>query len=362
MGIRIDKDTLEAAVLGGAVLGGGGGGWIEEGREVGLLALERGFSGILSIDEFPEEALLLTVSAVGAPSAGKDVVDPDDYIRAVVLFIEKSRLKIDGLISSEIGAIGVVNGWLQSAALRIPVADAPCNGRAHPLALMGSMGLGQKADYVSLQAAVGGTGDGGSRVETFLKGSIEEISGSIREASVKAGGMVAVARNPVPARYVRRNGAPGAIDMAVRIGRMMMASENVKPEAAVKRIVAGLDGDILLRGCTEKVELRTEAGLDIGRIWIETDGRSAEICFWNEYMTLEIDGARLATFPDLIMTFEAGSAQPLVSAEIEEGQEVLVIAVPSGKLILGAGMRDTGLLRRIEQAIGKDIVKCGNPG
>jgi len=121
-------------------------------------------------------------------------------------------------------------------------------------------------------------------------------------------------------------------------------------------------GDILLRGCTEKVELRTEAGLDIGRIWIETDGRSAEICFWNEYMTLEIDGARLATFPDLIMTFEAGSAQPLVSAEIEEGQEVLVIAVPSGKLILGAGMRDTGLLRRIEQAIGKDIVKCGNPG
>ncbi len=357
MGILIDEQIVEAAVLGGAVLGGGGGGWIEEGREVGRLALERGFSEILSIDEFPEDALLLTVSAVGAPSAGRDVVAADDYVRAVELFIEKSRLKIDGLISSEIGATGVVNGWLQSAALGIPVVDAPCNGRAHPLALMGSMGLGREAGFVSLQAAVGGTGEGGSRVETFLKGTIGEVSKLIREASIQAGGMVAVARNPVSARYVKRNGALGAIDMAVHIGSMMMASADVLPEAAVKRALAGLGGDFVLRGLIEKVDLRTAGGLDIGLVRISAEGRSAEISFWNEYMTLDINGTRLATFPDLIMTFDAGGTNPLVSAEIEEGKEVYVIAIPAEKLILGAGMRDPDLLRRVEKAIGKDIIK-----
>jgi DUF917 family protein len=360
VGIRIDKDTLEAAVLGGTVLGGGGGGWIDEGTRLGRLALERGFSEILSIDEFPADALLLTVSAVGAPSAGKDAVAPDDYVRAVELFIEKSQLKIDGLISSEIGAVGVVNGWLQSAAMSIPVADAPCNGRAHPLALMGSMDLGREAGYASLQAAVGRTGKGGNRIETFLNGPLEEVSGLIREISTQAGGMVAVARNPVPAQYVRGNGAPGAIDMAVRIGRVMMAYGDDGPQAAVERVLETLGGKFYLGGFIENVDLKTEAGLDIGLVRIKSEGRSVELCFWNEYMTLEIDGARLAVFPDLIMTFEAGSAKPLISAEIQEGQEIIAIASPREKLILGAGMRDAGLLQRIERAIGKEIIKAPN--
>ncbi len=360
MGFRVDDDALEAAVLGGTVLGGGGGGWSDEGRCLGRLALEKGFSEILSIDEFPADALLLTVSAVGAPSAGTGAIAPDDYVRAVELFIEKSQQKIDGLISSEIGALGVVNGWLQSAALGIPVVDAPCNGRAHPLALMGSMGLGQETGYVSLQAAVGRTEKGGNRVETYLSGSVEEVSGLIREISTQAGGMVAVARNPVPAQYARGNGAPGAIEMAVRIGRMMMGCGEDGPQATIERVLERLGGKFVLRGFIENVDLKTEAGLDIGLVRIRTEGRSAEICFWNEYMTLEIDGARLAAFPDLIMTFEADSAKPLISAEIREGQEIFAIAAPSEKLILGAGMRDADLLQRIERAIGKEMLKGRN--
>ncbi len=35
-----------------------------------------------------------------------------------------------------------------------------------------------------------------------------------------------------------------------------------------------------------------------------------EMTFWNEYMTLEKDGERYATFPDLIMTLDAKTARP----------------------------------------------------
>lgn len=377
MGIRlkVNKQTIEAAVLGGAVLGGGGGGWIEEGRELAGIAVERGFREILPIEDVPEDALLLTVSAVGAPSAKSAALKPDDYVRAVELFLEKTGIKVHGLISSEIGSLGIVNGWVQSAFLNIPVVDAPCNGRAHPLGLMGSMGLHRDKEYASFQVAVGGNEAKGNRVEAFFKGSLPEASKLVREASIKAGGMVAVARNPVPAHYVKKNGAPGAIWIALELGKVMLEARKTldsekMPESkkilkgnicgsaeAIKEIVDHLGGNFWIKARVDKINLRTEGGLDIGKLLLRDQEKHYELTFWNEYMTLEAEGRRIATFPDLIMTFDSNTALPLISAEIKENCEVFVIAVPSYKLILGAGMHDPGLLKTVENAIGKEILR-----
>jgi DUF917 family protein len=395
MGIRlkVNKGTIEAALLGGAVLGGGGGGWIEEGRELAGVAVKQGFREILPIEDVPEDALLLTVSAVGAPSAGSAALKPDDYVRAVELFLEKTGIKIGGLISSEIGGLGVVNGWVQSAFLNIPVVDAPCNGRAHPLGLMGSMALYRDKEYVSFQAAVGGDKAKGNRVELFFKGPVQEVSKLVREASIKAGGMVAVARNPVPAHYVKKNGAAGAIRMALRLGKIMLEGRRTldskkilkskktsdsksMPESRkiqeskkmqeskkhslleiIKEIVDHLGGNFQLKASVEELSLRREGGLDIGKLLLGEQKRHYELTFWNEYMTLEADGRRIATFPDLIMTFDSEAASPLISAEIKENCEVFVIAVPSYKLILGAGLRDPALLKNVENAIHKEILR-----
>ncbi len=395
MGIRlkVNKGTIEAAVLGGAVLGGGGGGWIEEGRELAGVAVKRGFREILPIEDVSENALLLTVSAVGVPSAGSAALKPDDYVRAVELFLEKTGIKVGGLISSEIGALGIVNGWVQSVFLNIPVIDAACNGRAHPLGLMGSMALHRDKEYVSFQAAVGGNKAKGNRVEDFFKGSVQEVSKLVREASIKAGGMVAVARNPVPARYVKKNGAPGAIRMALRLGKIMLESRRTLDSAKIlkskktsdsksmpesrkiqeskkmqeskkrgsleiiKKIVDHLGGNFQIKASVEKLSLRREGGLDIGKLLLREQKKHYELTFWNEYMTLEADGRRIATFPDLIMTFDSEASSPLISAEIKENCEVFVIAVPSYKLILGAGMRDQGLLKNVEMAISKEILR-----
>jgi hypothetical protein len=42
---------------------------------------------------------------------------------------------------------------------------------------------------------------------------------------------------------------------------------------------------------------------------------------------------------------------------MKEDHEVVVIAVPAQQLVLGAGMGDDELLRHVEKAVGKDIVK-----
>ncbi|MDH7513581.1 MAG: DUF917 family protein [Clostridiales bacterium] len=349
--LKVLPGDLEAFIQGGAILGGGGGGWIEEGRRLGRLSLERGFLGLAPLSFFPGEALLLTVSAVGAPSAGSRLVEPEDYIRAVELLIEKTKLKISGLIPSEVGALGVVNGWVQSAALGIPVVDAPCNGRAHPLGLMGSMGLDREKEFISYQAVAAGRRKKEKCFEAFFSGPLEKVSASVLEAARAAGGMIAVARNPVPASYVEKNGSPGALEMAFRLGKRFLREG--PPELRIKRVIHFLGGGYMTSGRVRKKRLEREGGLDVGQVELASGSRTFELAFWNEYMTLEEQGRRLATFPDLIMTFERETAHPLISAQLRTGQDVFLMAVPSRFLRLGAGVKNRRLLSRIEKAVGK---------
>jgi DUF917 family protein len=79
-------------------------------------------------------------------------------------------------------------------------------------------------------------------------------------------------------------------------------------------------------------------------------------------MTLEaVDQAgtarRVATFPDLMATFDLSNGMPISSALIATGQEVAVVRVPRQKLILGAGVRDPELLRPVEETVGKEVLK-----
>ena len=70
----------------------------------------------------------------------------------------------------------------------LPVVDVPCNGRAHPTGVMGSMNLHKVKDYKTVQACVGGNPDTGNHVECFFEGSIEHTSKLVRLASIEAGG------------------------------------------------------------------------------------------------------------------------------------------------------------------------------
>ena len=155
-GMKLTVDDIRAAVLGGAVLGGGGGGSMENGLALGERAIQEGEPELIQITEVPDDGILLTCSCVGSPAAKHIHVGPEAYIRTVELVMEKMDSPVDGLITNECGGTAVVNGWLQAAALGIPVVDAPCNGRAHPTGVMGSMGLHALPGYVSVQAAAGG--------------------------------------------------------------------------------------------------------------------------------------------------------------------------------------------------------------
>lgn len=343
------QDVLHA-VLGGALLGGGGGGRPSEGKTIGNLAIQVGNPRLASIDEFDDDDLLVTVAMVGAPAAKERHVKPVHYVRALELLQTRLNQPIAAIITNENGPGTTVNGWLQAAMLSVPVVDAPCNGRAHPTGVMGSVGLHRQADYTSAQAAVGGAAD--TYLEMVIESSLTAASAVVRDMSVRAGGLVAVARNPITARYAREHCAIGGISQAIELGEQMSKAQALGGAAIIQAALAYIGGEVVYEGKVTEVSLETKGGFDVGRVLVDT----TEITFWNEYMTLEHNGQRLATFPDLIMTVDRQTGAPIITAEIAVGQDVAVVKVPKEHLKLGAGMRDPQLFRAIEDAVGKPIV------
>lgn len=355
--IPINEETVKEAVLGGALLGGGGGGDLRDGEFLGKLALAAGNPILLELDELADAASLVTVSAVGAPAAREQFLKPVHYVKAVEL-LQTRGVKVDGLITCENGGLATVNGWFQSAVLGIPVVDAPANGRAHPIGLMGSMGLHKVQNYTSLQTAAGGNKEAGRYVEAIVAAGLTEAAKLIRQASISAGGLVGVARNPITVGYARKHGAVGAISQAIELGRIMRQGKD-KPSAIIEKAAGFLKGRIITEGEVKNVHLETVGGFDVGTVTVANEEKLYELTFWNEYMTIENEGERIGTFPDLLATFDMKMGLPLPTAAVRKGQRVAVIHVPREHLKLGSGMKDPELYRLVEEVIKKPVVNYG---
>jgi len=338
-------------------LGGGGGGDLNLGLEHAKMALKLGDVEIVDLDSIPSDGYIVTASMVGAPAAKERYVLPSHMVKSFELLMEVDSLKVEGIISSENGGYSTINGWIASSILGIPMVDAPADGRAHPTGVMGAMGLHKVKDYTSIQSAVGGNKEEGRYIEIVIKGSLEKASRMVREAAVQAGGLVAVARNPVGIDYVRKNGAVGAITQAIEVGMLMKKYKGNPYKLSEKLIEYFGEGNIVDRGKIREVSLETKGGFDLGKILVDGEKDSYEIAFWNEFMTLEnLEGKRFGTFPDLISMIELESSLPLTSAEAKKGMEVILLLIPKSRIILGEGVKDLELLKEAGRVIGKSLL------
>ncbi len=350
-GIRLTREDMENALIGGTILGGGGGGSAKKGARYADIAVAYNDLRLVNIDDIPEDEILLTASMVGAPKAANQFIRPADLVRTVELLQQNTNLKIGGIITNENGGEATVNGWLQASILNLPLVDAPCNGRAHPTGVMGSMNLHKQKDYVTVQACVGGNPEANRYVECYFTGSIEHTSKLVRMASIEAGGLVAVARNPVTAAYAKENCAIGGVSHAIRVGEVFRRGLKSSVEKAVEDLTAFLNGRVIARGLVEDFSLRYEGGFDVG--YAKVNG--LDLNFWNEYATAEKNGTRISTFPNLIMTINAATGEPVTTAMLEKGMDVYVITTDKQNLHLSPTMYDPELLKTIEEVVHKDI-------
>ena len=354
--IKVTPELAKAAVLGGAFLGGGGGGSVDTGLATALEALELGEINIVSLDCVPEDANVVTASAVGSPASQEGYVTVEHCERALELYKGFSHQSIGGVITNENGGHSTTNGWVLSAITGIPLIDAPCNGRAHPTGRMGSMGLSMEPAYKSYQAAVGGKEETGKYTEMAVYGRLEAASVLVRRAAVEAGGLVTVLRNSVKAGYLRQNAAPGALKQAIEIGKIFLENEGNCREI-LDALSKYMDIEVAIAGTVNHCALEIRDGFDVGKINITDGAQQVEVSFWNEYMTIERNGNRLASFPDLIAALDRNTGEIKTSACIGEGDAIVLLKVPKKFLKLGRGMYDQELFEEVEKIIDKPLVR-----
>ncbi len=356
MARELTGDDALNAVWGGSVLACGGGGWVDHGMMMGELATRVGRPVLCSADELDDRDTVVTVTAIGAPASAKREIRPLDYVRALQLVAGELDRPVAAVMTAQNGSSTTLNGWIQSAVTGVRVLDAAGDVRAHPTGKLGAMGLTTRPGYETVQAVAGGNRELCGGLEVVVRGQVIATSDVLRDVCVRAGGFIAAARHPVEASYVKGHAALGAISYALSLGSAMRAATGAT--AVMEAAIEVTGGRVVARGPVVEVDpLRTSGGFDHGAISV---GRHV-VRYLNEYMTVDSDGQRVATYPDVITTLSLEDGRPVSIAEMTEGREVGVFVVDQSLLPLSSSTRDRFALEEVEEIMGVALTAGASP-
>jgi DUF917 family protein len=352
---ELTSDDALDAIRGGSVLACGGGGWVWHGQLMGDLATRIGRPVLVTADELPDDALIATVTAIGAPASPDWEIRPLDYVRALELLMDAFGRPVDAVMTAQNGSSTTLNGWIQSAVLGVKVLDAAGDVRAHPTGKLGSIGLVDRPGYQTIQVLYGGNRALYGETSVVARGSVTTTANVLRDACVRGGGFMASARNPVDMGWVREHAALGAISYALRLGRAMRDAEADGPAAVIEAVVHTTKGEVLGTGVIEQlVPVTTHGGFDHGTFAVG----DLVVPFLNEYMAVERGGRRLATIPDVIALLDTATGHIVSIADVaaaEEPVEVAVVVVERTFLPLSSGVTDPTALAEVEAIMGIEL-------
>jgi DUF917 family protein len=351
MARMLTADDVEAGLVGGLFLSAGGSGRnaVDKNRGLARMALDYGGARLVGLDELDPDSTIITATAVGAPGFANWAIKPRDAINAARRLIEKLDRPPVGVIC---GHVPGFNAWLVAAALGLDYIDAASNGRGHPTVKMGGMGLASRLDLSITQIASSGSKPEKSEFVILAEGDIVRTSNMMRQAAVINGGLIYAARGPLTAGFIRENGAAGAITFQLELGRAMLAASGAD---RVRATVGYLGGELLVDGEVIANSVAYGGGFDVGQMTVRGKSGEAVLGVYNEFMTADFAGKRVATFPDMIGTLDPESGEVVSISESRPGSRVAVIIAHRSKFPVGKGALDPAVFPEVEQAMGVDM-------
>lgn len=349
-------------MYGGLVLGAGGGG-LEEGLRQAQMVLEFGQPRLADLDDFEDGDLAIVTTGVGAPGGHTSSVFPRDRLRAFELIraaiAQREDTRNGRLVGTVMGhpSARVATSWLHAALdPNIVVLDCATNGRGHPSVRMGGMGLASRLDVAIFQAAVGGTLADRGRMELVVWGPLALTSDVVRRASDVLGGGISACRGPVSIGFLRTAAAVGSVSMSIHLGRAMIAALGRGPDAFIDAIVSTLNANVVLAGLVTEQTVRLRGAYDVGCVVVADGGHVAELGVVNEFLTLDVDGIRMSSFPDLIVLLSQKDGMPIGITALKRGDPVIIVTVPHASIPLGAGVWDVQAYRGVEELLDRELV------
>jgi uncharacterized protein len=325
--------TLTVADLGplargAAVLGTGGGGDPHIGRLLAEQSLRsRGSVELVSVDELPDDACVLPVAMMGAPTVMIEKLPSADQIAVAVQTLARYVGKTTThLACIEAGGVNSMVPVIAAAQLGLPLVDGDGMGRAFPeLQMVLPTLAGIEATPMSIVDEKGNRGV----FDTIDNNWAERLA---RSAAVDMGCSAIVSLYAMTGAEVRSSFVPGTLSQCLGIGLAIDEARRSLSDP-VSAVVDRLGGRLMHVGKVVDVQRRTTTGFARGDATIDglddSLGRLLVLRFQNEHLVAEIDGAAVATTPDLIIVLDTESGQPITTEALRYGQRVSVLAAPS---------------------------------
>lgn len=349
-----------AAVWGGLIYGAGGGG-LEDGLAIVESVFDLGRPSLIGLDELPDEALAVVSTGIGAPGGGGAPERfPEDFDRALILLRDRLVRGAAGHRGDTVGSIvghpgaRMVKTWVHSALdASQHVIDAATNGRGHPSARMGGLGLAGDTSHRLLFAGAGGSDDLRGRIEIVVESPLGPGSDLLRRAASLLGGGIAAVRGPFTAALLREASAVGAVSASIHLGRAILDAADRSPSGLISAAVDTIGGRIVAEGRVTANTVELGGGYTVGEIVVAAPGGPITVGVVNEFLTVDRGDERLATFPDLIVLFSA--ADGLAVAATDAADDVVIVTVPRGRILLGRGVLDRAAYPGVEELLGREI-------
>ncbi len=329
---QIDEDALESIAIGAGILGTGGGGNPYIGRlRARELVRQRGPVTVLAPDELPDDAVVICVGGMGAPTVGIEKVRGTESYRAVRAMEAHTGRRATALVSAEIGGSNSLEPVVAATLAGLPVVDADGMGRAFPELQMTTYFIYGLPPTPS--ALCDEKGNTVIYTEALDAGWLERMA---RAVTVVMGCVPVFAFAPMSAADVRRTAIPRTLTLGRDLGAAVRRArrEHRDPVAA---ILETHPGRVLFGGKIVDVERRTTGGFARGRVAIEGTGEDADsrlvVEFQNENLIARLDGRVVCSVPDLVCVVDAERGEPITTELLRYGFRVKVLAFPAPPLL-----------------------------
>ncbi len=330
----LTQQNLEDLLLGAVILGAGGGGELSEGREMIEAAFAAGRSfDLVSLDEVPDDALVCTPYLLGAitPMSAEEAQlydglkdsDTNPLLQAYTEFQDHLGQEFYGTTACELGGSNTVAAFFPAVMNGHKIIDADPAGRAVPEITHSTYylaGLPAAPIYAVNQFG-----------ESFLLNKVKDDQRAetlVRALSRVSCNSIAAIDHALPMRDLRDVLIPGTISKAIKLGEICRQASAEGKDTPAEVAAAG-NGIVLFSGVVSKVKYATEKGFTVGEMTV-TDGKATiSVTVKNENMTCTLDGAVVATIPDLICLFDRQTGAPIANPDVVDGQSVAVVILPA---------------------------------
>lgn len=312
---------------GAAILGTGGGGDPYVGRLLAEHAIEEhGPVRLADVDDVPDEAIVVPVAMMGAPTVMVEKLPSGQEILGALRVLEQTLDEaVTHIACIEAGGVNSTIPFVAAAVTGLPLVDADGMGRAFPEL---QMVLPTLVGVPTTPMAVADEKGNAALLRTIDNRWAERIA---RSTTIDMGCSAMTAQYVLRGHQLHDAFVPGTLSLAEHVGRLVRETRAAHRDP-VSAVVDALHGCPLFTGKVADVSRRTTGGFARGSARIDgtgpDDGAVFELDFQNEHLVARRDGRVVASVPDLICVLEADSGEPVTTEGLRYGFRVRVLGVP----------------------------------